>query len=485
MKKIIGSFILLISLSTTIAASTNAGAFLENGIGARASGLGMSYVALANDSSAIFWNPAGLGQIKKLEISSSFYRAWETDYMTYTAAFPFFAGINLGLGFHNANMGNILQTIANPSAAGRYIGNGSFSYSGNAVLVSAGVPLSPSLSIGATYKYLFENLYVNRSSGMSVDVGMLWEPFQGFKIGVNAQDIWNTGMTWNTESNNNDKIPYRIRSGCAWSLFNNTLNLTTDVTYLQRTKESLFVRSGIEYWIIPDVVAIRVGLMPIKPNESNLFLPNDTSRWLQSAGIGLKLNALTLDASWTNQPDDLDIEAIEDVFRFSIGYQFDNAEPETTIHTATETEAQTDVVATETATPNIQPIKQPDVCLVSTLNARAKQPSDIQTPENGFSVTLKAPDSLQNDRTEFSYEIKDRTATANKEYNVDFHIKDVYGNTVKDLVVERKFTPGVYMVMWDGQDKNGVNVPKGTYYLRLFVTSDKEVATAFSKIMVE
>lgn len=39
------------------------------GVGARALGLGMSYTGIANDFSALYWNPAGLGQLKMNEFS--------------------------------------------------------------------------------------------------------------------------------------------------------------------------------------------------------------------------------------------------------------------------------------------------------------------------------------------------------------------------------------------------------------------------------
>lgn len=44
------------------------GSDLGMGIGARAIGLGGAFVALADDASAIFWNPAGLTQLKQHEI---------------------------------------------------------------------------------------------------------------------------------------------------------------------------------------------------------------------------------------------------------------------------------------------------------------------------------------------------------------------------------------------------------------------------------
>ena len=41
------------------------------GVGARAMGMGGAFVAVADDYSALFWNPAGLAQIHRLELSGS------------------------------------------------------------------------------------------------------------------------------------------------------------------------------------------------------------------------------------------------------------------------------------------------------------------------------------------------------------------------------------------------------------------------------
>ncbi len=40
-------------------------AFLKLGQGARANGMGEAFIALANDYTSLYWNPAGLFQIKE------------------------------------------------------------------------------------------------------------------------------------------------------------------------------------------------------------------------------------------------------------------------------------------------------------------------------------------------------------------------------------------------------------------------------------
>ncbi len=45
------------------------GSDLITGIGARAIGLGGAFVSVADDASAVYWNPAGLTQLKKMSYS--------------------------------------------------------------------------------------------------------------------------------------------------------------------------------------------------------------------------------------------------------------------------------------------------------------------------------------------------------------------------------------------------------------------------------
>ena len=59
-------------------AGTSSGSFLKIGIGARASSLGEAFVAIANDPSAIYWNPAGLASIQRQEIQLS-HVSWPAD----------------------------------------------------------------------------------------------------------------------------------------------------------------------------------------------------------------------------------------------------------------------------------------------------------------------------------------------------------------------------------------------------------------------
>src|SRR5215831_18795257 len=59
-------------------AGTSSATFLRIGVGARAVGMGETFVAVANDPSAIFWNPAGLASLQRRELAIS-YVQWPAD----------------------------------------------------------------------------------------------------------------------------------------------------------------------------------------------------------------------------------------------------------------------------------------------------------------------------------------------------------------------------------------------------------------------
>src|SRR5689334_7351543 len=69
------------------------------GVGARAVGMGSAFVAIADDSSAPFWNPGGLTQLPKMELSAFFgpLLNGKEYYMSGTFAMPFLEQTAMGL----------------------------------------------------------------------------------------------------------------------------------------------------------------------------------------------------------------------------------------------------------------------------------------------------------------------------------------------------------------------------------------------------
>ncbi|MFC1617616.1 PorV/PorQ family protein, partial [Candidatus Margulisiibacteriota bacterium] len=276
MKKLL-TLIFIIIFSQSLFASNNAGMFMENGIGARAAGLGNSYTALVDDSNAVYWNPAALTHIKSTEFNTMMYNGWETDYFSFTLAAPV-SFLYLGFGYLNASVGDIIYSQS-ALANGRYQNEGAFSYSASAVYLSGATTFFiDNLAIGATFKYIFETLYQNNATGMCADAGISYRPFDFLNIGINAQNIWSTGLKWDTDSKNKDKIPLNIKGGALISLFNSQLNISTDVNY--RKNRDLKWNLGLEYWLAPQL-ALRFGFNPMQAVNTKL------NGIFQSVGMGI------------------------------------------------------------------------------------------------------------------------------------------------------------------------------------------------------
>ena len=77
---ILALVLLVVSPRVARAATGETGfAFLKLGVGARAMGLGSAYVALADDPTALHWNPAGLAAIPGTQVTVM-HNEWIQDF---------------------------------------------------------------------------------------------------------------------------------------------------------------------------------------------------------------------------------------------------------------------------------------------------------------------------------------------------------------------------------------------------------------------
>lgn len=81
--------LLLLASQNSWAAET--AQFLKVGVGGRALGMGGAYTALADDASALYWNPGGLSQLEKREVAASHAELFEStrlDFLAYAHPTP-------------------------------------------------------------------------------------------------------------------------------------------------------------------------------------------------------------------------------------------------------------------------------------------------------------------------------------------------------------------------------------------------------------
>jgi len=186
--------------------------------GTAAMGQGNAFVAEANDASAIFYNPAGLNQIKRAQVYQGTFLNYpdrefsgggqdsETNHRLYRSltgyvAIPVHDRVAVGLGFFSP-FG--LGTVWPPTWAGRYITTYSklATYNLNPVV---SVKVIDNLSLAAGFDVLWskvrlqrktpvvvrgkvfpdgETQFTGEGSGTGYNLGLHYEPLTGVKLGV-------------------------------------------------------------------------------------------------------------------------------------------------------------------------------------------------------------------------------------------------------------------------------------------------------------
>lgn len=142
--------------------------FLKIGIGGRASALGDAFVAIANDASALYWNPAGLVQFAENQVMFS-HNMWVVDinHDFIGAVYHLDDANAFGVSFISLSMQDMpVTTEYQPTGTGEYFGYGDYS-----LAVSYSRKMTDQFSFGATVRYLEETLDKLKMRGLMIDLG--------------------------------------------------------------------------------------------------------------------------------------------------------------------------------------------------------------------------------------------------------------------------------------------------------------------------
>jgi hypothetical protein len=186
--------------------------FLKIGVGARALGMGGSFVSIADDASAAYWNPAGLVQLQSREAmgmhASQFGGVVAHDVLTFAAPLntdtrrPSALGVTvIRLGVDdievtkNAKIGE--DANGNPILADSLVEKKSAYDLG--VLLSYARTLSDRWSGGVNVKLIRQSLVGEGASfGMGADVGFRFQPNPSVAFGLRLADLTTTRLYWDT-----------------------------------------------------------------------------------------------------------------------------------------------------------------------------------------------------------------------------------------------------------------------------------------------
>ncbi len=145
--------------------------FLKIGVGGRASAMGDAFVAIANDASALYWNPAGLSLFPDNQLMVS-HNEWVVDIKhDFIGAVYHLDGTNtFGVSLTSLRTDDMpVTTEFAPFGTGEY-----FSYSDMAIAVSYSRKMTEQFSFGGTVKYVEETLDKLKMRAVMIDLGTFY-----------------------------------------------------------------------------------------------------------------------------------------------------------------------------------------------------------------------------------------------------------------------------------------------------------------------
>lgn len=276
------------------------GAFLSYGVGGRALAMGGAYYAISDDANAAYWNPAGLSQLQRKEVTTMQATLFQQTKLTYFSfAYPTKGGSTFAL--HMTQLANSgfekVDVVLNPATnePASITSGGSFSDQQQAMGLAWGKNVTETVAFGMGVKQVTRKLGGSSDNFKTLDIGAMKQMGNAYRLGLGVQNVFamRTGDT-------DDKLPVVIKLGNSLRLFKDRLTLAADINKVLNGDTDM--RFGGEYWV-SRWFAFRFGLLGLPKIQETDF------------GFGLNFKSFALDVA----------QGIHDLgssTRFSITFRF-------------------------------------------------------------------------------------------------------------------------------------------------------------------
>lgn len=288
------------SLSFAGGKGTTAVPFLKGGAGARASGMAEAYAALADDASAVYWNPAALALLQARSVLLAHAASMGSTAYSYGAYGQKVNALwGIGLGVQHASEGS----LEGRDPSGFPIAG--FSPTDTAFSLGAARRLGP-VSAGVAAKFV-QSKIVDSASAFAGDAGLLWSGLGGGKVSA-ALTAANLGgkITYDTVE---EDLPssYRLAFGfhpsSRWTLGLDVVSPADNDAYGAIGVESLLARND------RFSLSARAGYSTRSSGEAGSLSG-------AAVGLGFGLNGLVVDYAFLPMGD------LGQSHRVSLSYAF-------------------------------------------------------------------------------------------------------------------------------------------------------------------
>lgn len=231
-------------------AGTRSAQFLRLGLGGRAVAMGGAFVGLADDASAVYWNPAGLAGVDRTELGFM-HSAWlqEIAYEYFALVWPVKERVAVGFGISYLHMDKLQGRDRHGEPTS------DFSASGMAITLGFAREIAGGLLLGGSIKSIDERIDDRNAFGLAFDLGCLCRtPVENLFLGGVIQN-WGKDMAFVEESFG---LPRILKLGASYrrSLGGNPVNLGVDVSF--PADDETCLHSGMEY-VYESTIAARIG----------------------------------------------------------------------------------------------------------------------------------------------------------------------------------------------------------------------------------
>jgi hypothetical protein len=299
--------------------------FLKIGPDARGTAMGESFVAVANDVSALFWNPAGLTNTAQDQAIFT-HTQWLVDLQHEFAGASFHLTQNdvIGAAFTSLHTDPMkVTTETQPTGTGNY-----FSYGDIAVAGTYARKMTDQFSFGITARYVRETIDQLKTEAVLIDLGTYYTMGIGsarfavvvsnFGANVSPKGTVVSGNGSIVDSYQSFSPPTLFKLGVAFEPYETDQNrITTSIQLNHPNDNAENVRLGVEY-AYESMFFLRAG---VKRTIGEALLAKSTTSaedYTFGAGVRIPIAIMTVNAdySYANFND------LGNVHRFSVAISY-------------------------------------------------------------------------------------------------------------------------------------------------------------------